>query len=237
MKKLLLIFTLVFAFGLAACESEDGDRNNNDEVTECEEGFELKFGECIEIEEELQCEEGFHEENGECVESTLECEEGFVEENGECVEIDTRVEVPTDASVYSSLNATSDTFDMFYFEEFVMDTTYITNVYSAYDESDMLAGYLFKATGDGRWGPVTYLITLDADGTILAFDVLESSENWGSFISLDSFQDQFDGMQIDYYLTNMFELGVDGNASATTTIPLTENVLKEVANLQMDEFN
>lgn len=233
MKKFSFIIALLFIFVLSACAQDDGYTD----TPQCEEGFTLQFGECIAEEELLVCEEGFHKEEDQCVANTITCEDGLVEEAGECVELDLRIQVGLESNAYQFIDGVFDGVYDYYHEDFEMTTSFITNVYSVYDLNDTLTGYMFMATGDGRWGDVTYLISLNTLGVIHAFDVLESSENWGSFIELDSFQDQFTDMEIGYYLLNDFELGVDGNASATTTIPLTLNVLQETANLYADEFN
>ena len=123
MKILKILLMTIGLFVLGACTAEE---DRNDDPITCEEGFLLQFGECVE--DVLVCEQGFHEENGECVESTLECEVGFQEQDGACVEIDTRVSVSGNADVLSSLEATSNVFDMFYHEAFDSSVTYLTNV-------------------------------------------------------------------------------------------------------------
>ncbi len=232
MKQLSVAFIVMVVVMLSGCQSTV---NQDEKEIECAEGYTLMFDECIE--DEITCDAGFHEEGGTCVEDTLTCDDGYIEEDGQCVMEDTRVAVSTDSSVHDYLVATSDTFEMFYHEEITSSVSYVTNVYSAYSNEDTLLGYIYKATGAGRWGDITYIIALDTDGIILAFDVIESSENWGAFIELDSFQNQFDMMEIEYYLTNDFELGLDGNAAATTTIPVTDSVIKEVGTLYQNEFN
>lgn len=110
--------------------------------------------------------------------------------------------------------------DDFYVSEDVDASHYsrIDAVYEGYIETD-LKTVIVISTVEGRWGPIEFAVAIDAsDETIIQFDVLSFSEQWGSFIDEDNFKNQFPGTALSYYKLNMFELGIDGNADATTTI-------------------
>lgn len=88
--------------------------------------------------------------------------------------------------------------------------------------------HILRMEYEGRWSNIDYLIIIDSESdTIKAVKIVSHGENWGSFIELDSFLNQFIDKDISYYLTNDVLLGVDGDASATTTISGFNRTLEE----------
>jgi len=135
-------------------------------------------------------------------------------------EVTTMTEVTSSDSIYSYLTSLTGDFDTYYVNDTVNTDDYsrIDAIYEAH-KSETLEAVIIVATVEGRWGPINFVFSINTvSNKIIDFSVFDSSEKWGSFISLDSFQDQFNDTELEFYSLNLFELGIDGNADATTTI-------------------
>ena len=92
----------------------------------------------------------------------------------------------------------------------------INQIFGAYDSSDNLIGYVFKATSsEGYGGDVPISLGIDLSGTITGLEVLGNSETegFGANASKPEFKDQFKGM-------NAPEISFvkDGSANGTDQI-------------------
>ena len=142
-------------------------------------------------------------------------------------EIDTLVPADILALIEAEVSGTI----MFTTMEEAIDSTSIVNVYVGKNESDVAEYYVLRMVFMGRWADVDFMVIFDkTEDEIVSMVVIEEDENWGSFITLDSFLDQFIGKSIDFFLTNDVLLGVDGNSSATTTIGGINQSLEEAIN-------
>ena len=125
---------------------------------------------------------------------------------------------------------------MFYILSENISDTAITHIYVGMEgENEFI--YVYRSEYMGRWDLINYIIMIDiSTDSILAIEIMSHGENWGSFIEGDSFLSQFEGKDVDYYLSNDIELGVDGNASATTTINGFNSTLEEAVNHYLDNL-
>lgn len=109
--------------------------------------------------------------------------------------------------------------------------TTIVNIYVGKDDLNEEKFYAIRMEFMGRWDTVDFMVLIDKEqNQIVSLIIVEESENWGSFITMDSFLDQFPSKSVEFYLTNDVLLGIDGNSSATTTIGGINASLEEAIN-------
>lgn len=107
----------------------------------------------------------------------------------------------------------------FYVESNAVIGTNITNIYVGMDETENTEVYAIRSQYMGRWDSVNYIIIIDVETeTLLGVEIMYHNEQRGAFIELDSFLNQFVDMDINHYINEDVILGIDGDASATTTI-------------------
>ena len=124
----------------------------------------------------------------------------------------------------------------FVYDNAILNTN-ITNIYVGVDDSDMEEVFVIRSQYMGRWDSVNYVLLIDTDtDTIIGVEIMFHDENWGSFIEGDAFLNQFVDMDINYYLNNDVELGIDGNASATTTIGGFNRTLEDAINYYLENL-
>lgn len=92
-------------------------------------------------------------------------------------------------------------------------------------ESKRTVGYAFEDVVIGKWGPIRYLVGLDADGTVLQVIVLEYKEIRGRPVAKKRFLNQYKGKTIQDEL--MLRVDIDGVTGATiSSRSLTDGVRK-----------
>lgn len=144
----------------------------------------------------------------------------------------------TDSDVGFGFIAGIDGSDTFYKNESVDVSRFsrIDAVYEGYQDLT-LKTVVILATVQGRWGEIEFAFAVNKeDDIITSFDVLRHSEKWGAFIDGDSFKNQFVGTALTYYELNLFGIGVDGDANATTTFNSMYAGLSQIITMYYSNF-
>lgn len=129
--------------------------------------------------------------------------------------------------------------DTFYKNESIDVSSFsrIDTIYEGYTDTSITT-VVIVATVQGRWGPIEFAYAVDkTTDKIISFDVLSFSEKWGSFIDENNFKNQFVDMDLLHYEMNLFGLGVDGNADATTTINSVYAGLSQIIVMYKSNYN
>jgi len=140
------------------------------------------------------------------------------------------IEILEDDEIYVFLNALPVDHTNIYIEQTVNVEMFdfVDGVYLVKNNEEIV-GYIMTVTAEGRWGDIKYMIGISAiEDTIIQFEIIESQEQWGAFIETDSFKEQFVGKTSEHYLNSMYDLGVDGNTSATTTLRALDDSFGEL---------
>ena len=89
-------------------------------------------------------------------------------------------------------NEISEDFTYYVHSGFVTDTK-ISNIYVGVNSQGIDQLYVYRVSVMGRWDTISYLLILDSQSnTLEGLQIISHDENWGSFIELDSFLDQFE---------------------------------------------
>lgn len=127
-------------------------------------------------------------------------------------------------------NEITDTYT-YYVYSGVISNTKISNIYVGVNEEGLDQLYIYRVIVMGRWDTISYILIIDSDSnTLQGLQIVAHDEQRGDFIELDSFLNQFDNTDIDFYLSNDVSLGIDGDASATTTIEAMNSTIEEIIN-------
>jgi len=140
--------------------------------------------------------------------------------------------------MFESLDSTMETLlydtvnnDLMYFKYPVAVTDHVQEVYYGRNTEGITEIYVIRLIVDGFWGPIEYIISFDVIGNeLIGIEIIDHQEQRGAFIVLETYRDQFAYVSINYFLSNSVSIGIDGDASATTTIPAMEESIKEAIN-------
>lgn len=112
-------------------------------------------------------------------------------------------------------------------------------VYEAYDNKDVLLGYIFNiTTKEGYGGAISFMIGIRLDRTINAVSILSSNETVGLGLEADSvLVPQFKNKKVDSFTYTKLGSTNDSEIDAISSATITTNAFVNAVNGSLDLFD